>query len=187
MKSSIVTHGLAWAAALSLSASAAMAAEGDTKALPTLLIKGEVVSLDTSDPNGMLLKVKDRYGFETPIFVTAETKVTQGDATAVLSSVSSGAAVEVEYNFDVNTAKRHAVSVKLAVVPQAAPAVPSPTASAPTPAELPAAAMAPASDVAQAATSTASSQSKAQAAASAPASVEVKTAPAQQETAPPVQ
>ena len=186
MKSSIVTHGLAWAAALSLSASAAMAAEGDTKALPTLLIKGEVVSLDTSDPNGTLLKVKDRYGFETPIFVTAETKVTQGDATAALSSVSSGAAVEVEYNFDVNTAKRHAVSVKLAAVPQATPAVPSPTASAPTPAELPAA-MAPASDVAQAATSTASSQSKAQAAASAPASVEVKTAPAQQETAPAVQ
>ncbi len=183
MKSSIATYGLALTAALALSASAAMAAEGDAKALPTLLIKGEVVSLDTNDPNGMLLKVKDRYGFETPIFVTAETKVTQGDAATALSNVTSGAAVEVEYNFDVNTAKRHAVSMKLAAVPKAAPAVPVQAVSAPTPAVAPAV-MAPAADAAKAATSAAWSQPKVQPAASAPAPVEAKTAPAHKEAAP---
>ena len=120
MKSRIVACGLALTAAVALSASAAMAAEGEAKALPTLLIKGEVVSLDTNDPTGSLLKVKDRYGFETPIFVTTDTKVSQGDAASALSSVTPGVAVEVEYNFDVNTAKRHAVSVKLAATPPAA-------------------------------------------------------------------
>ena len=55
-------------------------AEDGMKALPTLLIKGEVVSVDVSDPAASLLKVKDRYGFETPIFLTQETKVTQADA-----------------------------------------------------------------------------------------------------------
>ena len=185
MKSSIATYGLALTVTLALSASAAMAAEGDAKALPTLLIKGEVISLDTNDPTVTLLKVKDRYGFETPIFVTADTKVTQGDAATALSSVTSGAAVEVEYNFDVNTAKRHAVSVKLAAVPQAAPAVPAPAASAPTPVEAPAA-MAPA-DAAQAATSADLSQPSAQPAAAAPAPAEATAAPAQQETAPAVQ
>src|SRR3989338_11475378 len=114
MKSSIATCGFALTAALALSVSAAMAAETEAKALPTLLIKGEVVSLDTNDPSGTLLKVKDRYGFETPIFVTADTKVSQGEAASAVSSVTPGVAVEVEYNFDVNTAKRHAVSVKLA-------------------------------------------------------------------------
>ena len=181
MKSSIATCGLALTAALALSASAAMAAEGEAKALPTLLIKGEVVSLDTNDPTGNLLKVKDRYGFETPIFVTAETKVTQGDAATALSSVTTGSPVEVEYNFDVNTAKRHAVSVKLAAAPQAAPA-----ASVLTPAEAPAA-TAPAADAAQAATSTAGSQPSAQPAVPAPAPAEAPAAPTQQETAPAVQ
>jgi hypothetical protein len=106
----------------------------DAKSLPTLLIKGEVVSLDTSDPSANQLKVKDRYGFETPIFITKETKVSQGDQPREASSLTSGTPVEVEYNFDVNTAKRHAVSVKVSA-PAAAPAAEqaTPPASAPAP------------------------------------------------------
>ncbi len=92
---------------------AAICAEEGIKPLPTLLIKGEVVSLDANDPAATLLKVKDRYGFETPIFVTKDTKVTQGESALPLTNLAAGTPVEVEYNFDVNTAKRHAVSVKV--------------------------------------------------------------------------
>ncbi len=102
------------AAAGVISTQAVFAAEDGTKVLPTLLIKGEVVSLDGSDPAASLLKVKDRYGFETPIFLTSETKVAKGAETVAAASLAPGTKVEVEYNFDVNTAKRHAVSVKVA-------------------------------------------------------------------------
>lgn len=111
------------------------AAEESAKALPVLQIKGEVVSLDANDPAVALLKVKDRYGFETPIYITPEAKITQGETAVQITSITSGTSVEVEYNFDVNTAKRHAVSVKLAAVPQAAaaamPAASSPVEAAP--------------------------------------------------------
>lgn len=124
-----------------------------SKALPTLLIKGEVVSVDSNDPAATLLKVKDRYGFETPIFLTTDTKVTQGDATTTLASLSAGVPVEVEYNFDVNTAKRHAVSVKLTTPGEAAapsaPAVPA-AVSAPAPTTTPEAAATPAEAPAEA-------------------------------------
>ena len=109
----------------------------DAKALPTLMIKGEVVSLDSTDAAAPLLKVKDRYGFETPIYLSATTKITQGDLTSTASSLTSGAPVEVEYNFDVNTAKRYAMVVKLAAPPAEAPvevpaATAAPAAEAPT-------------------------------------------------------
>ncbi len=102
------------------------AEEAAAKALPTLLIKGEVVSLDANDPAASLLKVKDRYGFETPIFLTPETKMMKGEAAVQTGELATGTAVEVEYNFDVNTAKRHAVSVKVAVPVEAAPLVTPP-------------------------------------------------------------
>ena len=118
-------------------------AEDGAKALPVLLIKGEVVSLDTNDPTATLLKVKDRYGFETPIYVTPEAKIMQGDAAVPVTSLTVGSTVNVEYNFDVNTAKRHAVSVKVEApvstmtTTPASPAVPeateAPDASAVTP------------------------------------------------------
>lgn len=129
MQSRIIMSGLAVAAAVALVAKPAFS-EGEGKALPTLLIKGEVVSVDANDPSGTLLKVKDRYGFETPIFLTPETKVTQGEAVSTVVSVTPGVPVEVEYNFDVNTAKRHAVVVKVATA--AAPAaLAAPAAAAP--------------------------------------------------------
>ena len=99
-----------------------LAAEEGTKVLPTLLIKGEIVSLDTNDPTATLLKVKDRYGFETPIFVTQETKISKGETAVPVTGLTTGTPVEVEYNFDINTAKRHAVSVKVATPAQAAAA-----------------------------------------------------------------
>ena len=110
-----------------------------SKALPVLLIKGEVVSVDASDTNATLLKVKDRYGFETPIYVTPDAKVTKGDAPVAMADLTAGTPVGVEYNFDVNTAKRHAVSVKVEA-PQAAATTPA----APSPAATPAAVPAPA-------------------------------------------
>ena len=93
-----------------ISAQVVMAQES-ARTLPTLLIKGEVVSVDSNDPAASLLKVKDRYGFETPIYLTPETKIAQGDQMLTVSSLTPGAAVEVEYNFDINTAKRHGVKV----------------------------------------------------------------------------
>jgi hypothetical protein len=42
-----------------------------------------------------------------------------------LSELGAGTKVEVEYNFDVNTAKRHAVSVKVAVPASEASAAPT--------------------------------------------------------------
>lgn len=93
-------------------------AQTEGKTLPTLLIKGDVVALDTNDPSAALLKVKDRYGFETPIFLTPETKILQGEEPVTAASLTEGTAVEVEYNFDINTAKRHAVSVKLPIPPE---------------------------------------------------------------------
>ena len=123
------------------------AEDASTTALPTLLIKGEVVSLDTNDPAANLLKVKDRYGFETPIFLTSGTKVTKADAPFTVANLAAGTMVEVEYNFDINTAKRHAVSVKVSA-PAAAAAAPAAPAA---PAEVPAAPAAPASEAAPAA------------------------------------
>ena len=108
--------------AVGLCGGALFAAEEVSKSLPTLLIKGEVVSLDANDPAATLLKVKDRYGFETPIFLTQETKVSQGEKTLQVASLTQGTTVEVEYNFDVNTAKRHAVTVKVPAPTQAASA-----------------------------------------------------------------
>ena len=148
MKSSVLglTAGIVLTALVSVSAPRVQAAEDasatpgatspEVKALPTLLIKGEIVSVDTSDPTVTLLKVKDRYGFETPIYLAQETKITQGETALTPANLANGAAVEVEYNFDVNTAKRHAVSVKLAA--PLAEASPAP-AAAPEAAAVPAA------------------------------------------------
>ena len=116
---------------------AVFAAEEGTTTLPTLLIKGEVVSLDTSDPSAKLLTVKDRYGFETPIYLTQEAHIMKGGEAFDLANLGTGTAVEVEYNFDINTAKRHAVNVTVIVPPAAvepaAPTVPAaPAAAAPT-------------------------------------------------------
>lgn len=147
MKSIGLKLALGMFLASALPSSALFAAEEAAKALPTLLIKGEVVSVDSNDPSAVLLKVKDRYGFETPIFLTKETKINQGDATLNVANLATGTAVEVEYNFDVNTAKRHAVSVKVAA-PTPTAAVPA----APTPSPAPAASPAPVVPSAPAAT-----------------------------------
>ena len=93
--------------------SATLFAQEDTRVLPTLLIRGDVVSLESDDPSAMVLTVKDRYGFETPIYLGTETHVTKGEEPLETSTLTPGTMVEVEYNFDVNTAKRHAVSVKV--------------------------------------------------------------------------
>ena len=133
MKSTLVRFALGIALAGGICASS-VRAENGTKTLPTLLIKGEVVSVDANDPSATLLKVKDRYGFETPIFVTPETKISQGEAAQTIASLAAGTPVEVEYNFDINTAKRHAVSVKVVAqapaAPSAAPAAEAPAAPA---------------------------------------------------------
>lgn len=126
-----------------LGVSGASAAAEDGKVLPTLLIKGEIVSVDATDPSALLVKVKDRYGFETPIFLRQDTKVSQGDASVSPSNLAAGTPVEVEYNFDVNTAKRHAVTVKVA---PAAAATEAPAAPAAPALEAPAAAPAIPSD-----------------------------------------
>ncbi len=116
-----------WMAAAMLAMAAAtpvLCAEETTRALPTLLIKGEVVSVDTNDPTVTLIKVKDRYGFETPIYVTSDAKITKGDQMLAAASLAAGTPVEVEYNFDINTARRHAAMIKIT----------TPTATASTPA-----------------------------------------------------
>jgi len=128
-----------WTAAVALvSASVvpAVFAQESPKTLPSLLIKGEVVSVDTSDPAATLLKVKDRYGFETPIYLPQETKIVQGDRTLTVADVTPGKAVEVEYNFDINTAKRHAVNVTVSAPAAAttAPAAPAAPTTSPVPA-----------------------------------------------------
>ena len=129
MKSAVLRIAFGLIAAGVLPASALLAAEEAAKPLPTLLIKGEVVSVDAADPNATLLKVKDRYGFETPIILTQETKITQGDAPIQVAALTAGTTVEVEYNFDVNTAKRHAVSVKVATPAPAAETATTPQAA----------------------------------------------------------
>ena len=112
----------------SIAAPAFCAEESSAKVLPTLLIKGEVVSVDASDASATLLKVKDRYGFETPIYLAPETKISQGSQAMTAADLKTGAAVEVEYNFDINTAKRHAVSVALSV-PAGTPVAAAPAAA----------------------------------------------------------
>ena len=139
----MTTGMVRWAVAVALtSASVAPAvfAEESQRTLPTLLIKGEVVSVDTNDPSAVLLKVKDRYGFETPIYLTQETEIAQGDQALTASNLTPGTSVEVEYNFDINTAKRHAVKVDVSAPPATAssPASAAP-ASSPAPAAAPAA------------------------------------------------
>jgi len=164
--------------------SAALAAEESAKALPTLLIKGEVVSLDSSDSAAALLKVKDRYGFETPIYLESATKIMQGEAVVPATSLSAGTPVEVEYNFDVNTAKRHAVSVKVTpAVPAAAtpapvtPAVPAAATPAPVTPAAPAAA-APAEPAVPVLTPAPAAPAASSAAPEAPAQPAAKKAPA---------
>ena len=135
MKSAVLRMTLGVALAAGFVGNASAAEEG-VKALPTLLIKGEVVSLDTNDPSVNLLTVKDRYGFETPIYLSSEAKLTKGEAAVDVAQLTPGTPVEVEYNFDVNTAKRHAVSVKIAAAPkaEAAPAtVAAPAEAVPSP------------------------------------------------------
>ena len=175
MKSVVARYGMAMAIAAVLPLGRLSAAEEGAKALPTLLIKGEVVSLDANDPTANLLKVKDRYGFETPIFLTPDTKVTQGDAPFTVANLAAGTMVEVEYNFDINTAKRHAVSVKVnapAATPPAAMAAPAAApaaASAPAAAPAPVTGMAPAEPPAPAAAPAAAPMPPAPASPSAPA------------------
>ena len=101
-------------------------AEEPRKTLPTLLIKGEVVSLDSADPSATLFKVKDRYGFETPIYLTPETKIAKGDQALAVADLTPGTAVEVEYSFDINTAKRHAVRVAVNASATSASPAPAP-------------------------------------------------------------
>src|SRR3989338_10468863 len=113
--------------AVGLAGGVLFAAEETTTALPTLLIKGEVVSLDASDPAAKLLTVKDRYGFETPIYLTQDAQVSKGEEPFDMANLATGTAIEVEYNFDINTAKRHAVNVKVAMPA----AVEQPAAAAP--------------------------------------------------------
>lgn len=159
MKSSVVMLALSLSLIGGLSASAEEAAPvaatpaadvgQGVKALPTLVISGEVVSMDTSDPAAQQLKVKDRYGFETLIYLASNTALTQGGSTIPATSLTPGSPVEVEYNFDINTAKRHAVSVKLSTPEAVEPAPSSASApseapmSAPAPEEAPAPAPAP--------------------------------------------
>ncbi len=100
-------------------------AQEQTNTLPTLLVKGEVVSLDASDPSVTLMRIKDRYGFETPLLLSSEIVVTRGEVAGTLADVTVGATVQVEYNFDINTAKRHVVAVKLEPLPPAAVAPPA--------------------------------------------------------------
>lgn len=145
MKVCIMRVALAAVLAGGLPVAGALAEDG-IKTLPTLLIKGEVVSLDTTDPAATLLKVKDRYGFETPIFLMPETKINRGSEMAAASTLTSGTPVEVEYNFDVNTAKRHAVSVKLAAPAAAEMAPAAPAAEAPSAASSEPAPAAPAAE-----------------------------------------
>lgn len=136
MKQAMVRWTLAVLLAGGVPGMVAYAQDAAAKALPTLLIKGEVVSVDTANPGGILLKVKDRYGFETPIYLAQETKVSQGGQTLNAEGLAAGTPVEVEYNFDINTAKRHAVSVTVNAAPAAeAPATaPAPAPAAPEPA-----------------------------------------------------
>lgn len=133
-----------WFVLSSMAVMAAMplaGAEEGSKTLPTLLIKGEIVSVDANDPTATLLKVKDRYGFETPIYLSQETKIARAEQALAVADLTQGLAVEVEYNFDINTAKRHAVNVKVtagdvpssatAAAPAAPPAPAAPMESAP--------------------------------------------------------
>ena len=104
----------AWIALMIGGSSVALIAEAETlKAQPTLLTRGEVVSKDANDPAATLLNVKDRCGPELPIFLTEKTQVTQGDVRVASSNLAAGALVEVEYSFNVDTSKRHAISVKI--------------------------------------------------------------------------
>lgn len=139
MKSMWMRWSLAVMVAGAALSPALFAAEDSAKTLPTLLIKGEVVSVDANDPAAVLLKVKDRYGFETPIYLTQETKIAQGDQILAVSDLAQGKAVEVEYNFDINTAKRHAVNVKVSAEVAQEPAAPA----AETATEAPASALTP--------------------------------------------
>ena len=161
-----------WTAAVALASASVvpvvLAQQEVPKTLPSLLIKGEVVSVDTSDPAAALLKVKDRYGFETPIYLSKETKIAQGDQTLTVANLTAGKAVEVEYNFDINTAKRHAVNVAVSAGPAATAATPAAPAvsvstpastTAPIPAASPAASSAAPAPTASAAAATSSSAS----------------------------
>ena len=176
MKSALRTCALGLLVAGLLPVSALRAAEETSaKPLPVLLIKGEVVSMDTNDPTVSLLKVKDRYGFETPIYVTPEAKISQGGDSMAISNLTTGSMVDVEYNFDVNTAKRHAVSVKLAAAPTAAAALTTPSSTPP------AAAVPAPTEVAPA------TESATPAAPAEPAAAPSETAPAEPEAAPAAQ
>ena len=107
----------------------------EARTLPTLLIKGEVISIDIKDANGTLIKVKDRYGFETPIYVTGQTKFFEGETEVLKDKLAEAQEVEVEYSFDINTAKRYAVSMKLPLSEEdetASTFVPTPEAPEPT-------------------------------------------------------
>lgn len=139
----VVSTGLL-AMALAMGVLGGSARAEETKTLPTLLIKGEVVSLDNTDPSAILVKIKDRYGFETPIFITGQAKFFQGDTEVLKDALTTGAEVEVEYNFDINTAKRYAVMVKLPSASAAAAAASTPTTAAAESAPAPVAEAAPA-------------------------------------------
>ena len=98
------------------------------KVLPMLLIKGKVISVEAKETGSGLLKIKDRYGFETPIYLGVETAISQSGNPITADQLTVDMNVEVEYNFDVNTAKRHAVAVRVTEVasPMAAPPSPQP-------------------------------------------------------------
>lgn len=183
----VMTHSFVrWTAAVALAGVAvlpAACAEESQKALPTLLIKGEVVSVDTTDPAVALLKVKDRYGFETPIYLTQETAVHQGEQTLTIADLAGGTPVEVEYNFDINTAKRHAVNVNVSK-PAEASAAPAAPAEAPAESSAPAQESAPSADTAAPAPASSSDAAPAAPAEAAPSAAEEQQPAASPTTTP---
>jgi len=175
-----------WTAAVALVSGSVLPvarAEESQKALPTLLIKGEVVSVDTTDPAAALLKVKDRYGFETPIYLTQDTALRQGEHTLTIADLAGGTPVEVEYNFDINTAKRHAVNVNVSK-PAEAPPAPAAPAEAPAASSAPAQESAPSADTAAPAPAPSSDAAPAAPAEAAPSAAEEQQPAASPATTP---
>ncbi len=118
------------------------------------MVCGKTIVISRMFINGSINKeiqdtpVNFRYGFETPIYLQPDTKISQGEQSVTVAALAPGTPVEVEYNFDINTAKRKAVNVRVS----------SSSATASAPAAMPAAIPAPASAVAEhAATGTAAS------------------------------
>lgn len=78
-----------------------------------VLPHAEILNLDTSEPNRVILKVKNRFGSEDVIHLLSGTRFVRGEREMTVTDLHIGDFVDIDYNLDPRSMERTAVTVTL--------------------------------------------------------------------------